>query len=369
MIKLNIMRIILITLFINFLIFINLNAKIASVIGDPVSGEIFFKVNKDTKNYPASLTKMMTLYIMFDYLNKNKISKNDDVKFSNYAASQKPSRLNIPVGSSITVENLINGLIIKSGNDAAVAIAEKISGTEKKFVKLMNSYAQKLNMTNTNFANPNGLPNKANLSSAYDMFLLGSSIYNDFPEFRKYFNKTSTVINGVKYNTHNKLVSKYKYYKGLKTGYIYKSGFQIALLGIFNDRPLLGVYFGGNSAKERNDKIHFLMKKIAKEFYGNKNTNKKNKTKDTVNIKKENSSSKIDYAIQTSSFKDIKKSKLFILSILKKKNLNEVRLLMHNIEKKGRYFITITEPMNKNKAKKICNIIKNNKLDCIVKRI
>lgn len=364
------MRIILITLFINLLIFMNLNAKIAAVIGDPITGEVFFKVNKDTKNYPASLTKMMTLYIIFDYLNDNKITKNDNVKFSNYAASQKPSRLNIPIGESITVENLINGLIIKSGNDAAVAIAEKISGTEKKFVKLMNSYARTLNMTNTNFANPNGLPNKSNLSSAYDMFLLGSAIYNDFPEFRKYFNKTSTVINGVKYNTHNKLVSKYEYYKGLKTGYIYKSGFQIALLGIFNDRPLLGVYFGGNSAKERNDKIHFLMNKIAKDFYVTKNINNvKNKIKDTTEIKREKLSIKKDYAVQTSSFKDIKRSKLFILSLLKKKNLNEIRFLMHNIEKRGRYFITITEPISKNTADEICNIIKKNKLDCVVKRI
>jgi len=341
----------------------NLNAKIAAVIGDPVTGEVFFKVNKDTKNYPASLTKMMTLYIIFDYLNDNKINKNDNVKFSNYAASQKPSRLNIPIGESITVENLINGLIIKSGNDAAVAIAEKISGTEKKFVKLMNSYARTLNMTNTNFANPNGLPNKSNLSSAYDMFLLGSAIYNNFPEFRKYFNKTSTVINGVKYNTHNKLVSKYEYYKGLKTGYIYKSGFQIALLGIFNDRPLLGIYFGGNSAKERNDKIHFLMNKTAKNFYVTNNINNvKNKIKDTNEMKR-------DYAVQTSSFKDIKRSKLFVLSLLKKINLNEIKFLMHNIEKRGRYFITITEPISKNTADKICNIIKNNKLDCVVKRI
>ncbi|MDC0861573.1 D-alanyl-D-alanine carboxypeptidase [Alphaproteobacteria bacterium] len=363
------MRIILITLVINLLISTNINAKIASVIGDPTTGKVFFEVNKDTRNYPASLTKMMTLYIIFDYLTDSKISMNDYVKFSNYAASQSPSKLNIAVGDSIKVSELINGLIIKSGNDAAIAIAEKISGSEKKFVSLMNSYAKKLKMTNTNFANPNGLPNNSNLSSAYDMFLLGSALYNDYPEYRKHFNKTSTVINGIKYRTHNKLVAKYKYYKGLKTGYIYKSGFQIALLGIFNDRPLLGIYFGGNSAKERNDKIHYLMNKVAKDFYSNKNLNKiKNestKKNKLINVKL---NSKTLYTVQTSSFTNIKKSKLFILSLLKNKKLNEIKVLMHNIEKRGRYFITITEPINRNYAEKICNIIKNNKLDCIVKR-
>ena len=111
---------------------------------------------------------MMTLYLIFDYLNDNKITKNDNVKFSNYAASQKPSRLNIPIGESITVENLINGLIIKSGNDAAVAIAEKISGTEKKFVKLMNSYARTPHLVILILQILMDYLDKSNLSSAYD---------------------------------------------------------------------------------------------------------------------------------------------------------------------------------------------------------
>jgi D-alanyl-D-alanine carboxypeptidase len=110
-------------------------AKIASVIGNPLTNEIYFEVNKNTRNYPASLTKIMTLYIIFDELNKNNLSLSDEVVFSNKATRQQPSKLNIAEGKSISVDEAIDALIIKSANDVAVAIAEKISGTEKAFVK------------------------------------------------------------------------------------------------------------------------------------------------------------------------------------------------------------------------------------------
>ena len=139
------MRIILIT----FILTVNLShplfAKIASVIGNPLSQEIYFEVNKDTKNYPASLTKIMTLYILFDELKLKKINLNDRIYFSKHATYQQPSKLGIAEKDFITVDELIDSLIIKSANDAAVAIAEKISGTEKKFVIKMNDYAKKLN--------------------------------------------------------------------------------------------------------------------------------------------------------------------------------------------------------------------------------
>ena len=284
------------------------------------------------------------------------ITFEEKVKFSKYASSQQPSKLNIPQGKSITVEEIIEGLIIKSGNDAAVAIAEKISGSEKKFVKLMNKYAKKLNMINTNFSNPNGLPSRNNLSTAYDMFLLSSSLYNDFPSYRHYFNKTKTTINGVSYKTHNKLVLKHKYYKGIKTGYIRKSGFQISLLGIFDEKPIVGIYFGGNTAKERNDKIHFLMKKIVKENL--KNPEIQSSTSNKVNKK---------YTVQTSSFRDLKKSKIFILSLLKNNKIKDFKHIHHNIEKKGKYFVTKTEKLSFIEAKKFCDKLKSSQLDCFIK--
>ena len=199
------MRIILIT----FILIVNLShplfAKIASVIGNPLSQEIYFEVNKDTKNYPASLTKIMTLYIIFDEIEQKKLNLNDRVYFSKHATYQQPSKLGIAENDFITVDELIDSLIVKSANDAAVAIAEKISGSEKKFVIKMNNYAKKLNLENTTFANPHGLPNRANLSSAYDIFKLSSKIIKDFPQQLHRFKKTKVKIKGKNYTTHNTL--------------------------------------------------------------------------------------------------------------------------------------------------------------------
>ena len=352
------MRILLILFFLTVNLSHPLFAKIASVIGNPISQEIYFEINKNTKNYPASLTKIMTLYILFDELRLNNININDRIYFSKHATYQQPSKLGIGEKDFITVDELIDSLIIKSANDAAVAIAEKISGTEKKFVIKMNDYAKKLDLQNTNFANPHGLPNRANLSTAYDIFKLSSRIIIDFPEHLHRFKKTKVKIKGKNYTTHNTLLKKYDHYIGLKTGYTRKSGFQISLLSTNGDKYLLGIYFGGNSAKERNNKINFLMNK-----YRNKDVSINQETKKFI-VKKEK---KIisNYTVQTSSFKKISKSKMHI-SLLK----NEIKILRsfeHQIKKNGRYFISYINVDDHQTAKNLCNEIKLNKLDCLIK--
>ncbi len=352
------MRIILISIFLIVNLSHQLSAKIASVIGNPESQEIYFEVNKDTKNYPASLTKIMTLYIIFDELRAKNINLNDRVYFSKHATYQQPSKLGIKENDFITVDELIDALIIKSANDAAVAIAEKISGSEKKFVIKMNNYSKKLNLDNSNFANPHGLPNKSNLSTAHDIFKLSSRIIIDFPEHLHRFKKTNVKIKGKKYNTHNTLLNKYDYYIGLKTGYTRKSGFQISLLSINEDDYLLGIYFGGNSAKERNNKINFLMNK-----YRNKDASKNEETKKlTVKNETKNTS---NYTVQTSSFKKIKKSKMHI-TLLKNK-IKILRSFEHQIKKNGRYFISYINVDDQKTAKNLCNEIKLYKLDCLIK--
>ncbi len=352
------MRIILITI----ILIVNLShpssAKIASVIGNPLSQEIYFEVNKDTKNYPASLTKLMTLYIIFDELAQKRLNLNDKVYFTKHATYQQPSKLGIAEKGFITVDELIDSLIVKSANDSAVAIAEKISGSEKKFVVIMNEYAKKLDLKNTYFANPHGLPNRSNLSTAHDIFILSSRIIYDFPEHLHRFKKTQVKIKEKIYNTHNTLLKKYNHYIGLKTGYTRKSGFQISLLSINEGDYLLGVYFGGNSAKERNNKINFLMNK-----YRNKDASKNEKTKKLIvkNEKKINN----NYAVQTSSFKKISRSKMHI-TLLKNK-IKILRNFEHKIKKNGRYFISYINVDDHQTAINLCNEIKLNKLDCLIK--
>jgi D-alanyl-D-alanine carboxypeptidase len=327
-------------------------AKIATVIGNPITNEIYFEVNKNTRNYPASLTKIMTLYIVFDELNKNNLNLNDKIVFSKKATQQQPSKLNIPQGKSITVDQAIDALIVKSANDVAIAVAEKISGSEKAFVKKMNLLAKNIGLKNTNFANPHGLPNKSNLSSAYDIFILSSELIKQYPEYLNRFKRKKVTINGKTYKTHNTLLNEYDYYIGLKTGYIRKSGFQISLLSSRDDNYLLGVYFGGNSSKERNSKIHFLM---------NKYQNKKSINK---NIYKSSNSSN-NYIIETSSFKKISDSKKHI-SFLQKK-MFFLKDYYHHIRKRGNFFVSFFEMDSLSKAKFLCNEMRKEKLDCIVK--
>jgi len=352
------MRIILILLIFSVNFSYPLYAKIASVIGNPHTQEIYFKVNKDTKNYPASLTKIMTLYIIFDELEKKRLNLNDRVYFSKYATYTQPSKLGIAENDFITVNELIDSLIVKSANDAAIAIAEKISGNEKNFVIKMNAYAKELNMKNTNFANPHGLPNRSNLSTAHDIFKLSSKIIIDFPEYLNRFGKTNTDINGKNYKTHNTLLNKYDHYIGLKTGYTRKSGFQISLLSINEDDYLLGIYFGGNSAKERNNKINFLMNKFRHKDVSKNKENKK------LIVKNEKENNKY-YKVQTSSFKKIKKSKMHI-TLLKNK-IKILRSFEHEIKKNGRYFISYINVDDHRTAKNLCNEIKLNQLDCLIK--
>jgi len=327
-------------------------AKIASVVGNPITNEIYFEVNKNTKNYPASLTKIMTLFIVFDELSRNNLNLDDKIFFSKKATQQQPSKLNIPEGNSITVDQAIDALIIKSANDVALAVAEKISGSEKAFVKKMNLFAKKMGLKNTNFANPHGLPNKSNLSSANDIFILSSELIKEYPEYLNRFKRKKVSINGKTYKTHNTLLNKYDYYIGLKTGYIRKSGFQISLLSEVDDNYLLGVYFGGNSAKERNNKIHFLMNKYQK---------RKSLKKNIVNINE----SLNNYIVETSSFKKISDTKKHILFIQKK--MFFLKDHYHHIKKKGRFFVSFFVIDTLSEAKFLCNEMKNNKLDCIVK--
>ena len=192
--------------------------KKAAIVIDFDTKEVLFEVNANTKNYPASLTKIMTLYILFDQIEKGLMTFNTKLKVSKIASSRSPSKLYLEAGSYIKVEDAIMALIIKSANDVATVVAENISGTEKEFAKLMTKYARNLGMANTTFKNASGLPNRAQLTTARDISTLSHALISNFPEEYKLFSKQKFTYNGKTYKTHNKLMLSYEGADGIKTG-------------------------------------------------------------------------------------------------------------------------------------------------------
>ncbi len=239
-------------------------AKYASFIINENTKRIYHNTNADTRNYPASLTKIMTLYMIFDALKDKKISMNTKFKISKRAARQPPSKLNLSPGSSITVKNAILALITKSANDVATVVAENLGKSEKNFAKLMTRKAKKLGMTRTIFKNASGLPNRGQLSTARDMAVLGMAIRKNHPNFFKLFKTKSFVYKGVKYTNHNNLLSSYSGTDGIKTGYTNASGFNLVASVERNGQRIIGVVFGGKKARSRDRHMINLLNKYFK---------------------------------------------------------------------------------------------------------
>ena len=281
---------------------IDLFAKKAAIVVDFETNEVLFEKNADTKNYPASLTKIMTLYIVFDFIKKGKLNYDDKMMVSSTAASRSPSKLYLEQGSTIKVRDAINALIIKSANDVATVVSEKISGSEREFAKLMTKYARELGMNDTTFKNASGLPNRAQLTTARDIYKLSYALIKNFPEEYKLFSQTSFEWNGKTYKTHNKLMLKYNGADGIKTGYIKASGFQLAFSATRENKRVIGIYFGGDTGKKRNDRLKFYMNSAFKklnvenlEVKKVENKNKKTKIQISNNVNK--------YSIVVGTFK------------------------------------------------------------------
>jgi D-alanyl-D-alanine carboxypeptidase len=228
------------------------NAKYASFVINENTKRIYHNKNADTRNYPASLTKIMTLYMIFDALESKKISMKTRLKVSKRASRQPPSKLYLSPGSTITVKNAIMALITKSANDVATVVAENLGKSERNFAKLMTKKAKQLGMTRTTFKNASGLPNRGQLSTARDMATLGMAIRRNHPKFFKLFKTKHFVYQGTKYTNHNNLLGSYSGTDGIKTGYTSASGFNLVASVERNGQRIIGVVFGGKKARSRD---------------------------------------------------------------------------------------------------------------------
>lgn len=228
------------------------NPKYAAFVMHEGTGDVLFSRYADARRYPASLTKMMTLYVLFEDIDAGRIRLDDEIKVSARAAGQPASKLGIRTGSTIRVETAIEALVIKSANDVATAVAEHVSGSEVAFARRMTRTARDLGMRSTTFRNASGLPNRRQVTTARDMARLARRVRQDFPEFRKYFEQESFTWDGRTYRSHNNVLRSYAGATGMKTGYTRASGYNLATSAEREGHPLIGVVLGGRSGATRD---------------------------------------------------------------------------------------------------------------------
>lgn len=231
----------------------------ASLIIDADSGVVLHEQNADTITYPASLTKVMTLYLLFEALDQRRLSLHQRLPVSDHAASQPPTKMGLRPGDSISVDDAILAMVTKSANDVAVIVAEAIGGSEWRFASMMTAKARQLGMAHTVFRNASGLPDDYQITTARDMALLGRAVLRDFPHHYGYFSTSSFRYGRASHRNHNRLLGQYQGLDGIKTGYIRASGFNLIASAERGGRRLVGVVLGGRSAAQRNDQMANLL--------------------------------------------------------------------------------------------------------------
>ncbi len=235
-------------------------APYAAMVVDARSGKVLHSENADARLHPASLTKMMTLYIAFEAIEHGEIGLDDEVVISRHAANEPPSKLGLKSGQRIRFRYLIRAAAVKSANDAATAIGEAIEGSEAAFARRMNRTAQALGMSRTTFKNAHGLTEDGHLSTARDMTAMGRHLFYDFPEYYNLFSRI-TADAGVRkvYHTNRKLLRAYKGADGIKTGYTRAAGFNLVASAEHGSERVIATVFGGRSTATRNARVAELL--------------------------------------------------------------------------------------------------------------
>ncbi|HUE45578.1 MAG TPA: D-alanyl-D-alanine carboxypeptidase family protein [Aestuariivirgaceae bacterium] len=222
------------------------------VVFDADTGQVLIEDRAGESWSPASLTKLMTAYLVFEALEAGELQLDQSIPVSQAAAQQPPSKIGISAGRSITVDLALRALLVRSGNDIAVVLAEAVSGSEANFIDEMNATAERLAMHGTRFANPHGLPDPLQVTTARDMGLLAGVLQTRFPQSRGYYSAPSVEVGGVMFRSRNNLMWEMPEADGMKTGFVCDSGFNLVASATFGDRRLISVVLGGKSAPSRN---------------------------------------------------------------------------------------------------------------------
>lgn len=234
-------------------------ARYAAIVVEAKTGRILHSTNAETRNYPASLTKIMTLFMTFEALKTGKLKLKQKLRVSRVAEGRSPSKLGLRRGETITVDSAIKALVTKSANDVATVLAEAMGGTERKFAVLMTKRARALGMKDTTFKNASGLPNRSQFSTARDMAILARAVLYGHPKMYRHFSRKSFTYKGRTYRTHNRLMARYQGMDGIKTGYIRASGFNLVASARRGGKRVIAVVFGGKTSKTRDRQVARLL--------------------------------------------------------------------------------------------------------------
>ena len=238
-----------------------------ALVFEPYNGTVFYAEDPDALWFPASLTKLMTAYVAFKAIRAGEVKPDTKVVCSQKAVKQAPTKLGLPVGGEITLEVALRVIIVKSANDVSMMIAETVGGSEEAFVQRMNDEARRLGMTRSKFANPNGLPDERQVTTARDLAKLARAIIIEFPEYADYFTQTQVQVGKQVLRTHNGLLISFPGADGMKTGFICDSGFNVVASATREGRKLVAVVLGERSVASRRDRAVVLLENAYKRYF------------------------------------------------------------------------------------------------------
>ncbi len=247
-------------------------AKYAGIVVDAKTGKTLYASSADAPRYPASLTKMMTLYVLFEDMERGRFNRKSRLKVSKNAASQPPTKIGLRAGQTIQVDAAIRAMAVKSANDVAIVVAENVSGSVAAFARRMTRTARAIGMKNTTFRNPSGLPDKAQKTTARDMALLGRALQDRFPQYYGYFSTRYFSWGKKKYRNTNRLLGSVRGVDGIKTGYTRASGFNLVTSLDRDGRKIVAVVMGGRTGKSRNAQMKKLISRYLRKAKRGKRT-------------------------------------------------------------------------------------------------
>jgi len=359
-------------------------AAVSSIMIDAKSGAVLYARNADERRYPASLTKLMTLYITFNALENGTLKLDDRLKVSYTAAGRSPSRLGLQPGKTIDVRTAILGTIVKSANDCATVLGEALGGNEQKFAALMTATAKKLGMKNTTFKNASGLPHSQQKTTARDMAILAAALYHHFPQYYSWFSISSFRYEGKTYTTHNYLLRDFDGADGMKTGYTAAAGFNIVTSARRGTHRVIAVTMGHDRQEERDKTVYAMMDKglekmeserlidvrsLQTEINLNLPYNQKTKLAAAKTHTPRQKTKVGTFAIQTGAFADRGKARLQA-EAAKRKLAGSVSFQKIDIERFNRgsrvMYRSRLVGVSKADAGRACRLLKNKGMSCLV---